>query len=266
MKQADRYHTMSQNVEHEAYAAELAELSRDLGSEARDWASVAEGNVSALLDPDSMLVKASGSRMREAKPSDFVQVRLAALLDLLDVAEAGDKEVREAFDAGLVHPGSKRPSVESLLHAVCLTEGQARVVAHSHPAAVNSFLCSERPELLVEGSLFPDQIVVLGRHRLLVPYTDPGLALARRVRTQLTDFVRRRHVPPKAIYLANHGFFALGSSAQEALDITEMAAKTARILLGSITVGGPAFLSADDCERIDTRPDEVLRRKMLSDA
>jgi rhamnose utilization protein RhaD (predicted bifunctional aldolase and dehydrogenase) len=251
---------------NQSLAVELAELSRQLGLEARDWAAVAEGNVSTRLDDDSMLVKASGSRMRTAATADFVQLRLANLVDVLDDAGAGDDEVRAAFDDGLVGPTGNRPSVESLLHAVCLTDGHARVVGHSHPAAVNAFLCSSRPETLVEGSLFPDQIVVLGRHQLLVPYVDPGLPLARLVRAELRNFVQRHNAAPKVIYLANHGLFALGGSVQEVLDITEMAAKTARILLGTVSAGGPSYLSPADCDRIDTRPDEVHRRQVLSGA
>jgi rhamnose utilization protein RhaD (predicted bifunctional aldolase and dehydrogenase) len=249
-----------------ALAAELAELSQRLGHEDRDWACVAEGNVSAALGDGSLLVKASGARMREAAPADFVRVRLTALLAVLDHALAGDQEVAAAFDAAAIGPAGRRPSVESLLHVVCLAEGGATVVGHSHPTVVNAFLCSTRPELLVEGNLFPDQIVVLGRHQLLVPYVDPGLDLARHVRSALREFVARHQVPPKAIYLANHGFFALGSSAREVLDITEMATKSARILLGTLTVGGTAHLTAENSERIDTRPDELLRRGMLSDA
>jgi rhamnose utilization protein RhaD (predicted bifunctional aldolase and dehydrogenase) len=249
-----------------ALAAELVDLSQRLGQEDRDWACVAEGNVSGGLGDGSLLVKASGARMREAKPADFVRVRLAALLEVLDDAQAGDQEVGAAFEAAVIGPAGRRPSVEALLHAVCLAEGAATVVGHSHPTAVNAFLCSTRPELLVEGSLFPDQIVVLGRHQLLVPYVDPGLALARRVRAELREFVARHQVPPKAIYLANHGFFALGSSAREVLDITEMATKSARVLLGALTAGGPVHLTAEDSARIDTRPDELLRRGMLSNS
>ncbi|MFB4420815.1 class II aldolase/adducin family protein [Streptomyces sp. QL37] len=245
-------------------AADLVHLSRRLGHEDQDWACVAEGNVSASLGDGTLLVKASGARMREAQPSDFVQVRLAALLELIDGDRVGDQHVEAAFEAARTDPEGKRPSVESLLHAVCVDEGNATVVGHSHPADLNAFLCSSRPELLVQGSLIPDQIVVLGRHQLLVPYVDPGLALARRVRADLRAFSASHGTAPKAIYLANHGFFALGNSSREVLDITEMATKCARVLLGTMTVGVPAYLSAEDCERIDTRPDELLRRGMLS--
>ena len=116
------------------------------------------------------------------------------------------------------------------------------------------------------GSLFPDQIVVMGRHSLLVPYVDPGLGLARHVREALRAHQDRHGSYPKAIYLQNHGLFALGSSPDDATHVTEMAVKTARILLGALSVGRPVYLDERDAERIDTRPDEVLRRSMLNSA
>ena len=42
-----------------------------------------------------------------------------------------------------------------------------------------------------------------------------------------------------------------------------MAVKTARILLGTYAAGGPHYLSQNDVERIHTRPDEEIRRKLL---
>ena len=83
-------------------------------------------------------------------------------------------------------------------------------VGHTHPVPVLSLLCSRHAESLATEMLFPDQIVVLGRRPLFVPYVDPGLALARRVRDDLARHVTRHGEPPKAIYLGNHGLFALG--------------------------------------------------------
>jgi rhamnose utilization protein RhaD (predicted bifunctional aldolase and dehydrogenase) len=169
--------------------------------------------------------------------------------------------VREIFDEVALRSGGRRPSVESLLHAVCLSEHGVEVVAHTHPVDVNAILCSTRPSLLVEGSLFPDQIVVLGREPWLIPYVDPGLQLAREVRRRLRE---HRGAPPRAIYLQNHGLFALGRTARDAESITEMAVKVARILRGASEIGGARFMDEHDVLRIDTRPDEVLRRDMLS--
>ena len=76
------------------------------------------------------------------------------------------------------------------------------VVGHTHPVPVLALLCSPHAEALATHLLFPDQIVVLGRRPLFVPYVDPGLALARRVRDDLartwraTASRRRRSTSP----------------------------------------------------------------------
>lgn len=59
----------------------------------------------------------------------------------------------------------------------------------------------------------------------------------------------------------NHGVIALGRTAQEVLNTTQMLVKTCRILAQAIAAGGPRFLSPAQVERIDTRPDELARRK-----
>jgi rhamnose utilization protein RhaD (predicted bifunctional aldolase and dehydrogenase) len=243
--------------------SELTMLSRELGDERRDWAIVGEGNVSALADEDTMLVKASGSRLGTATPEDLVRLRVADTLAILDADPLDDDAVQAALAACVLDGRGRMPSVESLLHAVCLTDGSARFVAHTHPTIVNAFLCSDQASALVEGALFPDQIVVLGRHQLFIPYTDPGVWLARRARTDLRDFVALHGVPPRVIYLQSHGVFALGGSAQEVLDISEMVAKSARILMGSMSIGRPVRFSEQDAARIDTRPDERNRREIL---
>jgi len=55
----------------------------------------------------------------------------------------------------------------------------------------------------------------------------------------------------------------LGRTAEQVENITAMAVKTARILLGTYAAGGPNFLSEHDVNRIHTRPDELYRRKLL---
>ncbi|WP_382306686.1 hypothetical protein [Herbiconiux sp. UC225_62] len=82
----------------------------------------------------------------------------------------------------------------------------------------------------------------------------------------LRDRVAATGSAPKVMYLQNHGMFALGASTAEVLQITEMAVKVAEVILGSLPAGGPVFLAAADVARIDTRPDELLRRAALAGA
>lgn len=239
----------------------IAELSRELGRPDRNWAILAEGNTSISLGDGQMLVKASGVPMATAAPEDFVSLGIDQTLHLIDSPGGGDAEVSGLFDAAAA--GGRRPSVEALLHAVCQSLPGVSVVGHTHPTPVNALLCSRNATALTAGSLFPDQIVVLGVDQLLVPYVDPGLQLAQAVRSMLKDHIADTGAPPKVIYLTNHGMFALGRSGVEVLQITEMAVKVARVLLGSFAVGGPVYLESEHVARIDTRPDELVRRRAL---
>jgi len=242
--------------------AELVALSRALGEPARRLALLAEGNTSQRLAGDRLAVKATGRSMRYASGADFVVVDLPVLSALVDDPAAGDAEVARYFDAVEAEQGA-RPSVETLLHVVCVVDAGAAWVAHTHPDAILGLLCSDRAAVLVEQPLFPDQVVVVGRRPLLVPYLDPGVVLARHVRSALALHTVQ-HGPPQAVYLRNHGMAALGASAAQALQVTEMADKAARVLLSALAVGTAVALTPTDARRIDTRADEQVRRTALA--
>lgn len=242
---------------------QLVELSRTLGEPERDLVVLAEGNTSVRAAPDNMLVKASGSAMGTASATDFVEVATAPLLELVGSDTTDDALVDATLLAARREPDGPRPSMEALLHAICLRQPGVGVVAHTHPVTVNAILCSDQAPALVDGALFPDQIVVLGRHAVLVPYSDPGLSLARAVSGAIDRHVAAHDRPPKVVYLANHGIFVLAGSPKEALAITEMTVKTARVLQGVLAVGKPRYLTDAEADRIDTRPDEAHRRARL---
>jgi len=241
----------------------LVELARALGDSSLNLVVLAEGNVSERTGESTFAVKASGRSMAKAEEGDIVEVRMASLLELLDDASADDAAVSAALRDARTNQNAAMPSVETLLHLVCQQLDDVQFVAHTHPVEVNALLCSARPTALIEGALFPDQVVVLGRHQLLVPYADPGLPLARLARQSIHDHVMAHGSNPKVIYLQNHGMFALGRSANEAFNITVMARKVAQITLGALVAGGPIYLSDHAAERIDSREDEVARRAEL---
>lgn len=242
--------------------AGLVALSRALGEPARRLALLAEGNTSQRLPGDRLAVKATGRSMRHAAREDFVVVDLPVLSALVDDPSAGDAEVARYFDDVEAEQGA-RPSVETLLHVVCVVDAAAAWVAHTHPDSVLGLLCSDRAAALAEQPLFPDQVVVVGRRPLLVPYLDPGVVLARHVRSALAAHTAE-HGAPQAVYLRNHGMAALGSTAAQTLQVTEMADKAARVLLSALAVGAVVPLTAADALRIDTRADEQVRRAALA--
>lgn len=243
---------------------ELVQLSRTLGEPWRRFAIQAEGNTSQRLGEDVLAVKATGRSLREASTEDFVQVSLQRVSRIVDDPDAGDAEVARYFDEIEAEQGA-RPSVEALLHVVCVLDGGATVVAHTHPESVNALLCSDKAAVLAEQPLFPDQIVVVGRRALLVPYTDPGVVLAREVRRRLAEHTAE-HGVPRTIYLGNHGMVALGATAVQVLQVTEMADKTSRVLATALSLGTVVPMADAGAARIDTRADEQVRRAALARA
>jgi rhamnose utilization protein RhaD (predicted bifunctional aldolase and dehydrogenase) len=245
----------------------LAGLSHQLGDPVEDLAILGEGNTSAAAGDGTFLVKASGVGLYRARETDFVRLDTAAVLELIDDSNLDDHDVRglgQRLRAASTDPTGATPSIEAMLHALSLGVAGATFAGHTHPTAVNGLLCSDRAEELVAGPLFPDQVVVCGRHSLLVPYAEPGLPLARAVRDGLRRHTDLHGSAPKLVYLGNHGIVALGSSAQEVFQITQMAVKAARVLTGVLTVGRPRPLPAESADRLDSRPDEVHRRRMLA--
>lgn len=243
---------------------QLVALSNTLGRPDRDCAILGEGNTSARADADSFYVKSSGTELRTITAQGFVRVSFGRARDLLATDGLTDAAVKAGLAAAKVDPAAAgHPSVETLLHALCLELPGIHFVGHTHPTAVNALTCSAGFEAAFAGRLFPDEIVVCGIAPLLVPYTDPGVPLARRVGALISDHVDRYGEPPRVILMQNHGLIALGRSARQVEDVTAMMVKTCRVLLGTFAAGGPRFLTQKDVDRIHTRPDELYRRQQL---
>jgi rhamnose utilization protein RhaD (predicted bifunctional aldolase and dehydrogenase) len=243
---------------------QLMTLSRNLGDPANDYVILSEGNTSARVDDETFWVKASGTQLRTMEYSHFVQVRFEPALALLEAENLDDQDIKDGLNAAKVDPTVKaHPSVETILHALALQLEGVNFVGHTHPTVINALTCSVGFEKAVSGRLFPDEIVICGPAPVVVPYTDPGLPLARKVRDLINQYLEQYQEVPKVIHMQNHGFIALGRTAEQVENITAMAVKAARILLGTYAAGGPHFLSAYDVNRIHTRPDELYRRRLL---
>jgi len=239
---------------------DLIGMSRFLGDEQRDLAMLGEGNTSVRADDDSFWVKASGTELAQADEGTFVRVRFQPILESLQRETLDDVEIQQLLRQSTCS-GQRVPSIETFLHAMCLQLEGVRFVGHTHPTTAVALLSGARSRDLFSGSLFPDQIVVLGPAFVYVPYADPGLPLAHAVQHGLHQFTAEHQRVPRVVLLENHGVIALGGTAREVLNITLMLVKVCRILAGTLTAGGPRFLSGRNVQRIDKRPDELARRK-----
>ncbi len=228
---------------------DLVASSRELGRPETGYVILGEGNTSLVRDAESFWVKARGSQLRTADATTFVGVRFGPLLDLLDSPQADAATEQRSFDAA-VCAGTGRPSTEAVLHALALSLGEARAAAHTHPTALMGILCSPHARRAAEGRLFPDEVLVCGRASAFVPYTQPGLPLARALRTALHEFRAQWGEPPRVVLLENHGLLTLGQDPAETVRITAVCVKAAHALRDTLTMGEPRFLSSEAVEQL----------------
>ena len=241
----------------------LLSLSHELGAESRKLAILGEGNTSAKLSAGTFLVKASGSCLATLSPEDVVECHFGPLLAMLDRADISEQQIEDELLASRVDPAARKPSVESLFHAWLLSLDGIGWVGHTHPISVNQLLCTDRAVDFAERRLFPDQIVCCGLASLFIPYTDPGLQLARVIRDGVQSHIAAYGAPPRVILLENHGLIALGASPQAVQAATFMADKSAQIFAGAAALGGPNFMESGQAERIANRLDEHYRQRAL---
>ena len=253
---------------------QLVAMSKHLGDPTNDYVILGEGNTSALNSDGTFWVKASGHQLPTIDESGFVRVSLDRALDILKDEDLDDSGIKARLLDARVDPDTgrwpapntpTRPSTETVFHALCLSLDGVNFVGHTHATAVNALTCSQAFETAFSGRLFPDEIVICGPAPVLVPYIDPGLPLAREIGRRIDAYIDTYAERPRVILMQNHGVVALGRTAEQVENITAMMVKTARILIGAYSVGGPHFLTQDNVDRIHTRPDEAYRRKLLGE-
>jgi rhamnose utilization protein RhaD (predicted bifunctional aldolase and dehydrogenase) len=241
----------------------LIKLSHELANPLKPLAILGEGNTSARLSEKTFLVKASGSCLGSLRKEDVVECQADVLLRLLDGSKLSDADVDGKLMQSRVDYKAKKPSIEALFHAWFLTLPGINFVGHTHAPAVNGILCSSRAREFAEKRVFPDEIVCCDVASVFVPYTDPGLRLAKEIRERTETFIRKYQRPPRVVLLENHGIITLGRTAEAVLAAMLMAEKAAIIWLGAVALGGPSFMLPKQIARIAGRPDEAWRRKAL---
>lgn len=189
--------------------AEMVDLSRRFGADPA-FVRAGGGNVSAKVD-GVLSIKPSGVSLASLTEGALIDLAMAPLLALLDepAEVAGSSEgsavvLRVASSAQLSPADGRRPSVELLFHAL-LPEP---IVLHTHPTIINALTCAVRG-LELAGQIF-------GESALWIPYTDPGLPLARAIRDARVAHGQRTGRPaPRTVLLQNHGLIVSGDSAAE---------------------------------------------------
>ncbi|MHC4916112.1 MAG: SDR family oxidoreductase [Planctomycetota bacterium] len=200
----------------EAALGELLKISHHIGED-EEYVQGGGGNTSVKsADGGTMLVKASGTSLRDmSADAGWVEMDVAATLRLLeagleklDPAER-EKSVLDGLHEAVVGGPGGRPSVESALHAQL-----GRAVIHTHPAAVNAITCGPgaeaAAELVEEGEKPP----------LWIPFA-PGYLLAQAVRDGIAGYRREHGADPSVFFLENHGIFVAADTADQGIALHE---------------------------------------------
>lgn len=171
------------------------------------------GNVSARLSDETVCVTPSGLSYDEMTVDDLVVV---------DVT-------------GAVVNGRRPPSSELALHLACYrTFPEVGGVVHSHPAEASAFAAARRP-IPVPVDEFALHV---GGEVPVAAYAPSGsLDLGRQAAAVLAKV--------GAALLANHGLVAVGSGPRDALHVSTLVERAARIVRVALELGGLTAVPAD---------------------
>jgi rhamnose utilization protein RhaD (predicted bifunctional aldolase and dehydrogenase)/NAD(P)-dependent dehydrogenase (short-subunit alcohol dehydrogenase family) len=210
----------------------IVELSRRVGADP-EFSRAGGGNSSAKAN-GVLYIKPSGAPLAELTADALIGLELRPLLELLDAPEraeswGGTDEVMQVAVASRVGPDDgRRPSVELLFHAL-LPE---RYVLHTHPITVNGLTCSSRGQELA-AEMFGESV-------LWIPYTNPGLPLARKIRDLRLEREARTGAPaPSVLLLQNHGLVVAADSTDEIDRLTGWLVAALQDRLGGTEAAAP---------------------------
>jgi L-fuculose-phosphate aldolase len=195
-------------VDEDALRQTIVEIGRWLWG--KGFIAASDGNISARVDDDTILITPSGVRKGLMSAAQMVKVRLN----------------------GEVVEGDLEPSSEMAVHLVIYAERpDIGAIVHAHPPNATGFAVVG---IAMEEPFLPEVVARL-RGVPLVPFAEPGSwALANLLR----PFVRRYD----AVLLQNHGVVASGRNLEDAygkLETVELAAQT---LIAAHLLGSPRSL------------------------
>ena len=212
------------------------------------------GNASVKVD-GILRIKPSGVPLATLRAEDLVGLRIDVLLESLGSEDPGQGDpVQAAAAKALVEaPGGRRPSVEILFHALI----PDTLVLHAHPLVANALTCNAEAEALA--------VRLLGDDAVFVPYTDPGVPLARKVAEVRAAHTARTGRPaPGITLLGNHGIIVSGNTAAELTERAERLTGVIRQALDAAPLVGPAPAPCD-VESLVTAVAPVLRGLLARD-
>lgn len=233
---------------------DVIEMSQRFGRDA-EYSRGGGGNSSLKAD-GVVYIKPSGVPLATLEADDLVPLATGPLLELLlhggqdedeaRIPDAPDPVMRAAAKVRLAEAKGRRPSVELMFHSL-LPEP---FVLHTHPIVPNAVTCNRDGEAIM-GELFGDDA-------LWVPYTDPGLPLARNIHELREAHQARTGGPaPRITFMGDHGIVVSADTTEDVARLYEHVMGTVRVAIEKtgLTVGGSgraaARIAADEARARD---------------
>ena len=183
-----------------------------------------DGNISARLDENTVLITPSGVAKGALTPEDMTKIDLEGRLI-----------------------SGKKPSSEYLLH-LCFykTRPDVMAVIHAHPPLATGLASAG---LALDRPLTSEIVITLGKVPL-AEYATPGTA-------EVTDSIAGLVGEHNAIMLANHGVVTCGRDLETAFQRMETVEQAAKITLVAEHLGGGRLIPPDKVKKL-----EEMRRRL----
>jgi rhamnulose-1-phosphate aldolase/alcohol dehydrogenase len=181
-------------------------------------------------------VKGSGADMRYSVDGDYPALRLDELVPLRERVEMSDEEMTDLVARALLDPASRRPSIETLLHAFLPFTHIDHVHADAICALTNH---ADGPRVTREA---------LGEGFAYVDWMRPGFALSAVV-AELSSY--------DGVVLAHHGLITWADTSDECLARTRATVERASYYLEQAPRRTP------EPQPVPDMPDEEIERLLL---
>ncbi|MCL4543200.1 MAG: bifunctional rhamnulose-1-phosphate aldolase/short-chain dehydrogenase [Chloroflexi bacterium] len=191
----------------------------------------------------ALLVKASGVDLATCEGADFSPLRLDDVVALGERDEVTDSDMVDYLRHALINQQAKRPSIETLLHALLPFPH----IDHTHATVALAFCAAEHGKELVEQ--------IFGERAVWVPYVRPGFQLGKLARTALQERPRA-----EAMFLEKHGLVTWGNTSQECYERTRATISTLEEAVATAVRKRDPFGSSPD----NRLPPEHTRARWLA--
>lgn len=195
---------------------QLIALSRAFGADI-ELVQGGGGNTSVKPGDGTLLVKASGTTLRDASADSFVLVDSLKVLKVLEAVELQtlvlpqrDRQVADWINATVLDKSGRRPSIETFMHAML----PDKYIVHVHPVFVNALTCMAGGQQIAE-TLFQDVPF------LWVDYGAPGYPLAMTLKSCIAKCRMAGGELPRLIFLENHGVIFSGETPDQIYTLSE---------------------------------------------